>query len=188
MGDPHSPGMAIVTCAWMEKEWMQSLDPRIKKFFRIKRFMDDILCFYAENEQWDHQTFVEDLCKSEVYVKPLKLEDGKEGTYLETSFRVQHNQIDHWLKNENENGIKVWRYNHFHSHGSMVQKRATLTACLRKVESMASNTELLKQSAMAKIREFQRLAYPNSILKGVCTFLAATTGNDAWITVRSMIR
>ena len=85
-------------------------------------------------------------------------------------------------------GTKVWRYNHFHSHGSVIQKRATLTACLRKVENMASTKDLMVQSARTKLQEFKNLAYPNSILKGVCTFLAATTGNDAWIAVRSTIR
>ena len=99
------------------------------------------LCFYAQNDQWDHSTFIDDLCESEVYVKPLKLEDGKEGTYLETSFRVKNNRIEHWLKNENETGTKIWRYSHFHSHGAFGQKRAVLTACLRKVEAMASSRE-----------------------------------------------
>ena len=48
MGDPHSPGMAIVTCAWMEKEWMSNLADKDKEFFQAKRFMDDILCIYAK--------------------------------------------------------------------------------------------------------------------------------------------
>ena len=76
----------------------------------------------------------------------------------------------------------------FSSHGTFIQKRAILTACLRKVQKMASTRELLINSGRSKIREFQKLAYPNSILKGVCTFLAATTGNDAWIAVRSTIQ
>ena len=96
--------------------------------------------------------------------------------------------VEHWLKNDNEKETKIWRYNHFHSHGTFIQKRAILTACLRKVQKMASTRELLIHSGTSKIREFQKLAYPNSILKGVCTFLAATTGNDAWIAVRSTIR
>ena len=40
--------------------------------------MDDILCFYVRNDKWDYAKFIQDLCKSEVYVKPLTLEDGKE--------------------------------------------------------------------------------------------------------------
>ena len=188
MGDPHSPGMAIITCAWMEREWMQGVAPEVKRFFKIKRFMDDILCFYVRNDRWDYEKFITDLCKSEVYVKPLKLEDGKEGTFLETSFRITNNTTEHWLKNDNTKETKIWRYNHFHSHGTFVQKRAVLTACLRKVQKMASSRELLISSARTKIREFHDLAYPNTILKGVCTFLAATTGNDAWIAVRNTIR
>ena len=167
---------------------MRGLDPATKPFFKIKRFMDDILCFYVRNDNWDYEQFIHDLCKSEVYVKPLTLEDGKEGTFLETSFRIKNNMVEHWLKNDNEKETKIWRYNHFHSHGTFIQKRAILTACLRKVQKMASTRELLIHSGRSKIREFQKLAYPNSILKGVCTFLAATTGNDAWIAVRSTIR
>ena len=121
-------------------------------------------------------------------MKPLTLEDGKEGTFLETRFTIRGNEIVHWLKNDNEKETKVWRYSHFHSHGSVIQKRATLTACLRKVENMASTKELMVQSARTKLQEFKNLAYPNSILKGACTFLAATTGNDAWIRVRNTIR
>ena len=110
MGMEMAPAMTVVTCAWMEKEWMRNVDHDSKKFFRIKRFMDDILCFYVENEKWDHERFVKDLCESEIYVKPLTLEDGKEGTFLETRFQIQGNEIEHWLKNDNENGTKVWRY------------------------------------------------------------------------------
>ena len=56
---------------------MRNVDHDSKKFFRIKRFMDDILCFYVENEKWDHERFVKDLCESEIYVKPLTLEDER---------------------------------------------------------------------------------------------------------------
>ena len=69
---------------------MHGLDPATKPFFKIKRFMDDILCFYVRNDKWDYEKFIQDLCKSEVYVKPLTLEDGKEGTFLETSFRMRN--------------------------------------------------------------------------------------------------
>ena len=122
-----------------------------------------------------------------MYVAPLRLEDGKEGTFLETRFEIENNKIKYWLKNENEQETKVWRYNHFHSHGSFVQKRATLTACMKKVQMMASDTQKFTWSALNKLNEFKKLAYPMSTLKGVCTFLAATTGKDAWITVRNLL-
>ena len=53
---------------------------------------------------------------------------------------------------------------------------------------MASNKHLFIDSAVNKIKEFQDLAYPNSILKGVCRFLAATTGNGAWMGVKRHIQ
>ena len=50
---------------------------------------------------------------SQCYLPPLKLEDGGEGTFLETSFEITgNNQIRHWLKNVNTLGTSpaVWRY------------------------------------------------------------------------------
>ena len=35
MGDPHSPGMCIGACAWMEHEWMQTLTPQVKDHMLI---------------------------------------------------------------------------------------------------------------------------------------------------------
>ena len=150
--------------------------------------MDDILCVYAKNSNWAHETFVKDFSESEVYVKPLRLEDGKEATFLETRFDIKAQKIDFWLKNDNEVERKIWRYNHFHSHCSFIQKRATLTACLKKTQKMASNKHVFISSACNKISEFQQLGYPKSILSGACTFLAATTGNGAWMSVKRYIQ
>ena len=152
--------------------------------------MDDILLFYAKNAKWDHEKFVQDFCESECYVKPLCLEDGKKGTFLETRFEIENGKtVKHWLKNDNEDGTKkIWRYTHFHSHGSFAQKRALLTACLKKVQYMASGRHEFLRSASAKIDEFVAQQYPLSVIKGVCTFLGATTGNGAWISVRNTIR
>ena len=33
MGDPHSPGMTIGACSWMEHEWMQTLDNATRESF-----------------------------------------------------------------------------------------------------------------------------------------------------------
>ena len=107
---------------------------------------------YAKHPRWDHKKFVQEVSRSEIYTKPLKLEDGNANTFLETRFEVTENKINFWLKNDNEEETKIWRYNHFHSHTSFVQKRATLTACLKKTENMASNKEVFKLSALNKIR------------------------------------
>ena len=64
--------------------------------------MDDILCFYAKSPEWKYDEFVNDFCKSEVYIEPLKLEDGKDATFLETRFEIEEDKINFWLKNENE--------------------------------------------------------------------------------------
>ena len=49
MGDPHSPGMTIGACAWMEMEWLASLSADVKSSFRAARYMDDILMLFAKH-------------------------------------------------------------------------------------------------------------------------------------------
>ena len=64
MGDALSPAMTIGTCAWMEKEWMDSLHLDVKKRFIAKRYMDDILLLY-EKHGWDSARFYADFQRSE---------------------------------------------------------------------------------------------------------------------------
>ena len=189
MGDPLSPAMAIAACAWMESEWMQQLTDTDKRRFRARRFMDDILMCYAKNEHWDYSGFVADFERSECYQDPLTLEEGKQGTFLETTYEIKNNKFVYRLKNENEAGEnKVWRYQHFHSYSPFLQKRATLTACLKKVQKMASDPVTLWRSAVAKVAEFRRLRYPLGVLRAACSYLGATTGEGTWITVRDTLR
>ena len=150
--------------------------------------MDDILLVYAKAPWWDHERFVRDFTASTCYHAPLKLEDGKEGTFLETQFEIRDGSFRHWLKNENDGGApRVWRYQHFHSHAPYLQKRALVTACLRKVHKMASDTAALYRSAHLKLAEFRRLQYPTNLLRKACTFIAASTGEGAWLGVRDAI-
>lgn len=189
MGDAISPGMTITTCSWMEKEWMQSIALADKQRFCAVRFMDDILMFIRQSAQWDHERFLADFTRSECYHPPLTLEDAKEDTFLETTFKVADGNIHHWLKNENKPGNppKVWRYQHWASYCSFEQKRATLSACLKKVQGMASDSDALYDSARQKLEEFKRLAYPRSVLRGACTYMAGCTGCYAWIRVRQIV-
>ena len=123
MGDPHSPGMTLGTCAWMEHEWLQSMNGDSQSNFKARRYMDDLLVFYARNDSWDEARFLQDI-GGHCYLPPLKLEDGTAGTFLETSFEITGNTIRHWLKNENVTGEppKIWRNSHFDSHGQFSQK------------------------------------------------------------------
>ena len=174
----------------------------LQEIFLRMRFMDDICIVYARNDNKSHASrFVTltDLGASEsrnsetrnagCYQKPLKLEAGKDGTFLETRFWIEGDQIRFRLKNDNEgHDQKVWRYQHFDSNTPFLQKRATLTACLRKVQHQSSDKAAMGYSALEKIAEFRRLRYPTSILSKACTFLAASTGEGAWITIRNALR
>lgn len=189
MGDPHSPGMTIGTCAWMEHEWLESLDEATKKLFKIKRYMDDLLIFTAENATWDRDGFEKSIGE-ECYFPPLSLEDGSEGTFLETRFRITAtNRIRHWLKNTNELGDEptVWRYAHFASYAPFVQKKAVLMATLRKVQAMASDDRALSKSGIQKIAEFARLRYPKKMLWTACTTMGVSTRCTAWFRVRDAL-
>lgn len=189
MGDPTSPAMTIGTCAWMEKKWMHGLQPHVKQRFCAARFMDDILLLFRKAVAWDHARFTADFARSDCYHPPLTLEDAKDDTFLETTFAIDHGRIRHWLKNENPVGgpPRVWRYQHWASYCSFEQKRATLSACLKKVHSMASDADAVYVSALQKLDEFRRLAYPKSVLRGACTYMAACTSCYAWIRVRRVV-
>ena len=180
MGDPHSPGMTIGACAWMEQEWLQNMDASAKGTFLARRYMDDILMFSTDGATAPQQL-------NECYLPPLKLEDAGNDTFLETSFRITpDNGIAFWLKNENLAGEepKIWRYAHFHSHTAFTQKRAVLTACLKKVHFMASDNKTLKESAIQKLHEFFRLQYPRKLLWSVCTTMGVHTRNPTWFDIR----
>ena len=158
--------------------------------FRAKRYMDDILMIYSKNPSWDHERFLKDFEKSECYQAPLKLEEGKPGTFLETTFELQKDgTFRHWLKNENkrEEAPKIWRYSDFRSHGKFEQKRALITGRMRAVHKMASDREALRDSVLQKLEEFRRLGFPLGLLRGVCNFMGATTGEGAWIGVRNAL-
>ena len=81
----------------------------------------DVLLFYIKDQAWDSDKFVKDFMTNECYAPPLKLEEAKPDTFLETTFQVTYgNKIWHRLKNENTDitNLKIWRYTHFHSHAS----------------------------------------------------------------------
>ena len=188
MGDPISPAMAISACAWMEDVWMKALPADTKGRFMAKRFMDDILIVLAKSTEWDYDGFIRDFTKSTCYQEPLKLEEGKDGTFLETRFEIKQNTVRYKLKNDNEMENKIWRYQHYLSYAPFLQKRATLTACLKKVQQHASDRDNLYASALNKIAEFRDLGYPLDVLKKACLFLGATSGEAMWLTVRRALR
>ena len=188
MGDPHSPGMTIGTCAWMETAWMESNNIKDKPL-RIKRYMDDVLTLYAVNGQWDHDEMIKSL-REQCYLPPLKLEKGGEDTFLETQFEIKNNRLKYWIKNENRAGApaKVWRYSHISCYTPFELKKRTMMATLRKVHKMASDTYTLRKSAQQKIAEFIRLKYPVKTLWTACTTMGVTTRDTAWFKVRDLLQ
>ena len=180
MGDPHSPGMTIGACAWMEQTWLQTLSSETRSKIIARRYMDDVIIFSAQDTDTDT------LLKS-CYHKPLNLEDARHDTFLETSFSLKDStKIQHWLKNDNvpHEPKKVWRYAHFHSYMAFNQKKAVLKACLKKVHYMASDNNVLEYSAYQKLQEFSNLKYPSKLLWTMCTTMGVQTRNPTWFEVR----
>ena len=186
MGDP--PGATVITCAWMENEWLQTVETRDKTCFAARRFMDDILMLYAKPRWWDHERFLRDFTRSECYWPPLELEDARQTTFLETTFELaESGELSYWLKNDNTRERKIWRYQHWRSHAPFAQKKALVIACLRKVHKMASDRRRRYTSALDKLREFIALDYPLSLLRSSCNLLGYTTGDSTWVGVRNTI-
>ena len=184
MGDPHSPGMTIGACAWMEMQWNGTLDARTKEFFRAKRYMDDILLLYAQNPVFNHTDLLHKL--DTCYHPPLKLEEATPDTFLETTFEITDNKIRHWLKNDNDPNKKpkIWRYAHFKSHMAYEVKRGILNATLKKVHAMASDRRALYHSALQKIAEFKNLGYLRRMVWTACTTRGVQTRETTWFDVR----
>ena len=179
MGDPHSPGMTIGACAWMEKIWMQTLTQEERDNFEAKRYMDDVIIFHTN--KFDVQKI------HQCYNAPLKLEDATNDTFLESTFQITgKDKIQYWLKNDNQPGKppKIWRYAHFHSHMAFNQKKAILKACLQKVHKMASDNETRRISAVHKLVEFGNLEYPYKLLWTMCTTMGVQTRNPIWFEIR----
>ena len=187
MGDPLSPAMTILTCAWMEREWLKSISTYDKIHFKGCRFMDDILLFVSKANGWNAQRFLNDFKKSECYWHPLKLEEATADKYLETTIIKQGHSLQYRLKNDNETERKVWKYHDYRSRLEYNTKRAIINTTLQKVHKMASNNTQLIISGIAKCNEFLELQYPPGILRYMCTRLAYVTSNSAWFRIRQTL-
>ena len=148
-------------------------------------YMDDILMLYAEHERWDSASFLRDFEESHCYWKPLRLEHGDDGVFLETAFTLLNNRVVHRLKNANELEQRVWRYHDNGSYCSSKQKRAVFLACLRKVDKMASDNNQLWISAIAKLREFKSKGYSAPLMRYLCSIMGRDTRNVTWFKIRS---
>ena len=61
--------------------------------------IDDVLLLYIKNTTWDSDNFVKDFMTNECCAPPLKLEEAKPDTFLETTFQVTYgNKIYHRQK------------------------------------------------------------------------------------------
>ena len=187
MGDPLSPGITILTCAWMEREWMRSLSRPSREFFMGARFMDDILMFMSNSPRWDAHQFRTDFERSECYWQPLRLEASDPERFLENTLVFTGARLAYRLKNDNEQECMIWRYHDYRSRRDYSTKRAIISGALTKVAQMCSDDTQLYISGLAKCEEFCRLHYPRGILKYLCKAQAFRTGNRVWFDIRDAV-
>ena len=143
---------------------------------------------YAGNSRFNSAILLNDF-SSNGYTSPLKLEDGKPNTFLESTFEITNdNTIRHWLKNDNEQGAPptIWRYSHFNSYATFESKKAILIATLKKLDKMSSDQQSLLNSAVQKLSEFIDLNYPAKLIWTACTTLAVTTRDTTWFKIRGI--
>ena len=184
MGDSLRPGIAVGTTAWMEMEWMKTIQPEIKARFRAGRFMDDILMVVRRSPEWRADDFMRDFASSTCYLPPLRLEEADDGCFLETRFALLPNgQFRHRLKNLNEErdtNPMMWRYHRYDSFSAEAMKTGVLVGCLRKVALMASDEENFRYSLTSKLKEFQALGYPVRFLRRVCARMQTRYTDQRW--------
>ena len=121
--------------------------------------------------------------------RPLRLEPGHDNNFLETTIFRDRHILRHRLKNDNEHDTsKIWRYQHYCSHGSGTGKTAVLKGCLTKVHRMASDKQQLQVSAICKLQEFARLEYPWTVINGACKYMAISTQMPVWFDIRDQMQ
>ena len=189
MGSALSPPLAIGTLAWMEQEWMHTLEDDVKARFRMKRYMDDVITITAKDDSvWDVDRFREDFRRSECYWAPLKLEAAESAHFLETTLELDPSgSFRTRLKNVNEECEavpRVWRYHRWDSFTCAKMKEGIVVGCLLKVVAMASDDEGFTLSVTSKLREFTALGYPSHVLNGAIGRAFARTRDERLLRAR----
>ena len=148
--------------------------------------MDDILLLTKRGTRdTNDQNDIISQLRADCYHKPLTLEEGTEGVFLETEFSTDgHKEWSYQIRNGR--GTKVWRYHHNDSGLPFEMKKATMIAILRKVHKMASGKKELLASATAKLAEFRRLRYSCGLRKFMCAIMARDYNSTIWRYVRSL--
>ena len=180
MGDPTSPGITIITCAWMEAKFIKQIPEQEKQNIRARRYMDDLLVLVARNNTKQQDEILEQL--DDGCYADLKLVPGKENTFLENTIKVNDdNSLEWWLKDDNkEQPNKIWRYTLVDSQAPYKQKVATIKATLKKAYKMGSNDSLRFMAIRRKLVEFRLLGFTASSLKQICKRLAIETDTKMW--------
>ena len=120
---------------------------------------------------------------------PLRLEEASDGTFLETTFRVDRGRMRFRLKNVNaQKERQVWRDHTHDSYIPMSQKRSTMVATLKKVEFMASDFEERWISARDKLQEFEQLGYSVMERRRACHVVGREGDTLFWVLVAAQQR
>ena len=177
--------MTVGTCAWMEKEWMNTIPDKDIRMIEGMRYMDDVMVGIPKDMEIKIQHYLE----NELYWEPLKLGKTEGNIFLETEYDTKDiRKIRYWLKDPGEGTRgKVWRYHHYDSGLPFHMKKSCIRMCLIKIGRMSSDDEVLIYTALDRLIGFVQLGYPIKLLQHTCANLARDTGNRAFFEVRDLL-
>ena len=168
MGDSLSPALAVGTCAWFERKWVETIPEEHR--WRVKgiRYMDDVLMI-INDEGWGgaEKVFEEFTTAGGCYPEPLSLSEDSGETYLEC---VLHNKggeflLQHWNKNGgSETKQRFYNGTHAHSYSEEKHKAGAIIGTMVRMVRNSSNEELLQFSLKEKRRELKFLKYSEQFI------------------------
>ena len=131
MGDPLSPPIAIITCAWYEKLFLDKLNPYFRKFFKPLRYLDDIIAInFSKSSSKPIYKLIESQLQNKCYPFPLKLKATDPNLYLECEITKDTHEIKHFNKNakfiEKYNKQLFFKLPHFSSYTPVTVKAGTM--------------------------------------------------------------
>ena len=163
MGDSLSPALAIGTCAWFERKWLNKLPEGERWRVQGVRYLDDVMMI-VNDAGWGKgkETLANFEKRGSCYPKQLSLSGDDEKHYLEC---IIHNKkesitVQHWNKNEgSDEKQRFYKGAHANSFSDERFKTGAMIGTFTRIARNSSTGELLRASLKEKIRELKFLGY-----------------------------
>ena len=182
MGDPLSPPIAIITCAWFEKLWAERQTNFTNNHFKTLRYLDDIIAISSFH---DHHTISKNCVitefKNNCYPEPLTLKATDPKYYLECEI-INNQEVRHFNKNashiDTHNTQLFYKLPHYHSYTPTLIKMGTMMGEFSRILTNCETPQGFLFAGEQKINEFKLLQYPTNFIKRTLTKLAYKRNNN----------